>query len=73
MENKPYTIYGDGSQTRTLCYIDDTIKGIIATSEKYKSYDLNKDDINIFNIGIYFINVIYNRYGTYRALVNQCL
>lgn len=29
LQNKPMTVYGDGSQTRSLCYIDDLIEGII--------------------------------------------
>ena len=28
MKNEPITIYGDGSQTRSLCYVDDLIDGI---------------------------------------------
>ena len=28
LKNKPLTIYGDGSQTRSFCYIDDLIDGI---------------------------------------------
>lgn len=28
--NKPITIYGDGSQTRSFCYVDDLIRGFIA-------------------------------------------
>ena len=28
LENKPITIYGDGSQTRSFCYIDDMVRGI---------------------------------------------
>jgi len=26
---KPLTVYGKGTQTRSFCYIDDTIKGIM--------------------------------------------
>jgi len=26
--NKPLTVFGDGSQTRSFCYVDDTIEGI---------------------------------------------
>lgn len=29
MQNKPMTIFGDGTQTRSLCYIDDMIEGLI--------------------------------------------
>lgn len=29
LENKPITIYGDGRQTRSFCYVDDLIEGII--------------------------------------------
>ena len=28
LENKPITIYGDGSQTRSFCYIDDMVRGL---------------------------------------------
>jgi dTDP-glucose 4,6-dehydratase len=30
LSGNPLTIYGDGSQTRSLCYVDDLIRGIIA-------------------------------------------
>ena len=30
LEGKDITIYGDGSQTRSLCYVTDTIKGLIS-------------------------------------------
>lgn len=29
LEQKPITIFGDGSQTRSLCYIDDMVEGLI--------------------------------------------
>ncbi|MDI6892757.1 MAG: SDR family oxidoreductase [Actinomycetota bacterium] len=29
LSNKPLTVYGDGSQTRSLCYIDDLIDGLL--------------------------------------------
>ena len=29
MNNEPITVYGDGSQTRSLCYVDDLIDGIV--------------------------------------------
>ncbi len=30
LEGRPLTVYGDGSQTRSLCYVDDEIGGILA-------------------------------------------
>jgi len=35
--NKPITIYGDGSQTRSFCYIDDMVEGLI----KMMNYEEN--------------------------------
>jgi nucleoside-diphosphate-sugar epimerase len=32
-ENKPLTIYGDGTQTRDFTYIDDIVHGTIASAE----------------------------------------
>ena len=29
LQNKPVTIYGDGSQTRSFCYIDDLIEAFV--------------------------------------------
>src|SRR5713101_5745748 len=29
LKNEPITVYGDGSQTRSLCYVDDLIEGIV--------------------------------------------
>tara|TARA_Y100000588_G_C13654421_1_gene669378 strand:- start:155 stop:559 length:405 start_codon:yes stop_codon:yes gene_type:complete len=29
LKNNPITIYGDGSQTRSFCYVDDLVDGLI--------------------------------------------
>ncbi len=34
MKNEPITIYGDGSQTRTFCYIDDNLDACLNAFEK---------------------------------------
>jgi dTDP-glucose 4,6-dehydratase len=33
LQNQPVTVFGDGSQTRSFCYVDDLIRGIIALAE----------------------------------------
>jgi UDP-glucose 4-epimerase len=45
LANKDITIYGDGSQSRTFCYIDDNIDACLATlfDEQYKN--------EVYNIG----------------------
>ena len=37
LENKPITVFGDGSQTRSFCYVDDLIRGLyaLATSDEH--------------------------------------
>ena len=34
IHDKPITVYGDGSQTRSFCYVDDLVEGMIAVMEK---------------------------------------
>jgi len=37
----PLTIYGDGSQTRSFCYVDDLIRGIILLGESGEHFPVN--------------------------------
>jgi UDP-glucuronate decarboxylase len=30
LQNKPFTLYGDGSQTRSFCFVDDMVQGLMA-------------------------------------------
>ncbi len=34
LKNRPLTVYGDGKQTRSFCYVDDLVTGMIAVMEK---------------------------------------
>lgn len=52
INNKDITIYGDGSQTRSFCYIDDLINAIIKTM---KTEDLFTGPINLGNPDEYTI------------------
>jgi dTDP-glucose 4,6-dehydratase len=42
LENKPLTVFGDGSQTRSFCYVDDLMRGfyLLATSEEHLPVNL---------------------------------
>src|SRR5580692_3579346 len=39
--NRPITVFGDGSQTRSFCYVADLISGIIALAESGHHYPVN--------------------------------
>ncbi|MEA3460142.1 MAG: GDP-mannose 4,6-dehydratase, partial [Chloroflexota bacterium] len=43
LRSEPLTVYGDGSQTRSFCYVDDTIEGIYRL--------LLSDEVEPVNIG----------------------
>ena len=34
LTNKNITVYGDGKQTRSFCYVDDLVEGILLAMEK---------------------------------------
>ena len=44
LADKPLTVFGDGSQTRSFCYVDDLIRGLVALMES----DVH-DPVNIGN------------------------
>ncbi|MEO0254691.1 MAG: UDP-glucuronic acid decarboxylase family protein [candidate division WOR-3 bacterium] len=46
LRNEPLTIYGDGSQTRSFCYIDDMVEGLIKVGIKA---NLKGEVINLGN------------------------
>jgi dTDP-glucose 4,6-dehydratase len=41
LADRPLTVFGDGSQTRSFCYVDDTIRGIIALAESGEHQPVN--------------------------------
>ena len=43
LQGKPITVYGDGSQTRSFCYVDDEVRGLLAL--------LDSDHVGPVNIG----------------------
>jgi dTDP-glucose 4,6-dehydratase len=50
LQNRPITVFGDGSQTRSFCYVDDLIRGIIALSESGYHDPVNIGNPNEFTL-----------------------
>jgi dTDP-glucose 4,6-dehydratase len=41
LDGKPVTVFGAGSQTRSFCYVDDLIRGIILLAESREHFPVN--------------------------------
>jgi UDP-glucuronate decarboxylase len=50
LQGKPLTLYGDGSQTRSFCYVDDLIEGMIRLMNGNNTGPINIGNPNEFTI-----------------------
>jgi dTDP-glucose 4,6-dehydratase len=41
LEGKPITVFGDGTQTRSFCYVDDLIRGLVALAHSEEHLPVN--------------------------------
>jgi len=41
LQDRPITVFGEGSQTRSFCYVDDLVRGIIALAESGYHHPVN--------------------------------
>ncbi|MDQ3822864.1 MAG: SDR family oxidoreductase [Actinomycetota bacterium] len=60
LENEPLTVFGDGSQTRSFCYVDDLIRGLylLATSGEHLPVNLgNPGEFTILELAETVIRV----------------
>ncbi len=50
LQDRPLTVFGDGSQTRSFCYVDDLIRGIVALAESDVHLPVNIGNPNEFTL-----------------------
>jgi dTDP-glucose 4,6-dehydratase len=50
LQDRPITVFGDGSQTRSFCYVDDEIRGLIALAESGYHSPVNVGNPNEFTL-----------------------
>ncbi len=50
LQDRPITVFGDGSQTRSFCYVDDLIRGMIALAESGEHHPINIGNPNEFTL-----------------------
>ncbi len=50
LENKPLTVFGDGSQTRSFCYVDDLVRGLYLLAKSEEHLPVNIGNPNEFTL-----------------------
>jgi dTDP-glucose 4,6-dehydratase len=50
LANEPLTVFGDGSQTRSLCYADDLIRGLVALAQSGEHLPVNIGNPNEYTL-----------------------
>lgn len=61
LNNEPLTVYGDGSQTRSVCYVDDLVEGIyrLLLSKENDPVNIgNPDEITMLDLAKEIIEII---------------
>ena len=73
LKNDPITIYGDGSQTRSFCYVDDLIRGFLACMGKEGFYGPVNLGNPVETTILELANIIIEMTGSKSKLVKQPL
>jgi dTDP-glucose 4,6-dehydratase len=72
LADRPLTVFGDGSQTRSFCYVDDLIRGIIALSESGYHDPVNIGNPNEFTL-LELAQVVIEITGSSSEIVYEAL
>jgi dTDP-glucose 4,6-dehydratase len=59
-DNEPLTVFGDGSQTRSFCYVEDMVRGLyaLATSDEHLPVNLgNPQELSLLELAQTVIKV----------------
>ncbi|MES0837770.1 UDP-glucuronic acid decarboxylase family protein [Nocardiopsis tropica] len=60
LEGRPLTVAGDGHQTRSLCYVDDTVRGLIALAESDATGPVNigsDEELTVKSLALAVLNL----------------
>jgi dTDP-glucose 4,6-dehydratase len=63
LRGKNLTVFGEGSQTRSFCYVSDLVEGLLRLSESEERYPVNLGNPNEMTI-LEFANRIRSRFGS---------
>jgi dTDP-glucose 4,6-dehydratase len=68
LKGEPITVFGDGSQTRSFCYMSDLIEGIYALSQSNESYPVNIGNPTEMSV-LQFAETIRDRCGSKSEII----
>lgn len=63
---QPLTVYGDGSQTRSFCYVDDLVEGILKLLQSKEHFPVNignQDEMTILQFAETINKIVGNKAG----------
>jgi dTDP-glucose 4,6-dehydratase len=64
LQDKPLTVFGDGSQTRSFCYVDDMIRGLVGLTESDVHLPVNlgnPDEMTLLDLAKAVIEITESR------------
>jgi dTDP-glucose 4,6-dehydratase len=72
LKDEPITVYGDGSQTRSFCYVDDLVDGIVRLFEHGTPEPTNVGNPNEFTV-LQLANLVLRQAGSRSRVVQEPL
>jgi dTDP-glucose 4,6-dehydratase len=72
LTDRPITVFGDGTQTRSFCYVDDLIRGIIALAESGEHAPVNLGNPDEFTL-LELAETVISVTGSRSEIVNEAL
>jgi dTDP-glucose 4,6-dehydratase len=72
LAGEPLTVYGDGSQTRSFCYVDDLVRGLVLLAESGEHFPVNLGNPGEFTI-LELAETVLKVTGSSSEIVNEAL
>ncbi|MDX6691977.1 MAG: dTDP-glucose 4,6-dehydratase [Solirubrobacteraceae bacterium] len=72
LQDRPITVFGDGTQTRSFCYVDDLIRGMIALAESGQHLPVNIGNPNEFTL-LELANTVIDVTGSRSEVIFEAL
>ena len=72
LQDRPITVFGDGSQTRSFCYVSDLVNGIIRLAESGQHQPVNIGNPNEFTL-LELAHAVLDITGSRSEIVHEAL